>query len=123
MPIDPEDLPGHVIAYYGEYMRPGEFQEYKELISEAKRLTDELMSDYGARIEERPGKRLFYLTEDACADPRWQAYCERRVAFYQRTSDRILQDHEVFLNRCPYCNSLARTPTAKQCAKCYKRWG
>jgi hypothetical protein len=55
--------------------------------------------------------------------PRWQDYCERRLAFYQRASDRILRDHEVFLNRCPYCNSLARTPTAKQCGKCFKRWG
>ena len=123
MPIKPEDLPGYVVAYYGGYMRPEEFQEYKELTLEGKRLMKEFFSGYGARIEERPGKRRRYLTEDAYADPRWQAYRERRVAFYRRTSDRILQDHKVFLNRCPYCNSLARTPTAKQCGKCYKRWG
>jgi hypothetical protein len=123
MPIDPDDLQGYVVEYYGGYMRPEEFQEYQELISEEKRLFRELLSEYGARIEERPGGRWLYLTEDANADPRWQAYRERRVAFYKGASDRILQDHEVFLNRRPYCNSLARTPRAKQCGKCYKRWG
>jgi len=122
MPIEPDDLPGYVVIYYGQYMRPEEFEEFKELRLEGKRLMHELFSDYGARIEERPGKKRHYLTEEACADPRWRAYCEHRLAFYQSTSDRILQEHDVFLNRCPYCKSLARTPTAKQCGKCYKRW-
>src|SRR5688572_17170021 len=99
MPIKPDDLPGYVVAYYGGYMRPEEFQEYQELTLEGKRLIGELLSDYGARIEERQRSRRLYLMEDACADPRWQDYWERRVAFYQRTSDRILQDHEVFLNK------------------------
>ena len=122
MPIPPDDLPGYVINYYGGYMRPEEFQEYQELTLEYKRLMHELRSDYGERIEGGPVRYRHYLTEDAKADPRWQAYMDRRVAFYHRTSDRILQDHEIFLNRCPYCNSLARTPTARQCGKCFKRW-
>lgn len=65
-------------------MRPEEFQEYKELTLEWEQLTKELFSDYDARVEERPGSRRRYLTEDAYADPRWQDYCKRWVAFYQR---------------------------------------
>ena len=65
MPIDPDDLPGYVVEYYGGYMRPEEFQEYIELTLEGKQLMRDLFSDYGARIEERPGKRRLYLTEDA----------------------------------------------------------
>jgi hypothetical protein len=122
MPIEPDDLPGYVVEYYSGYMRPEEFQECIELQKEWTRLIHDLFSEYGARVEGGPVRYRRYLTEDACADPRWQAYCERRLAFYQRASDRIMQDHEVFLNRRPYCNSLARTPTAKQCGKCFKRW-
>jgi hypothetical protein len=88
MPIAPDDLPGYVVEYYAGYMRPEEFQEYKELMLEGKQLTRDLFSDYGARIEERPGKRWRYLTEDALADPKWQDYRERRVTFYQRTSEK-----------------------------------
>jgi hypothetical protein len=38
MPIDPDDLPGYVVAYYGKYMRPEEFREHQELMLEGKRL-------------------------------------------------------------------------------------
>ena len=37
---------------------------------------------------------------------------------------RILLEHKrnVFLNYCPKCNHLARTPRAKQCKKCEYEW-
>lgn len=45
-------------------------------------------------------------------------------AFRARTATRILKDHscEVFLNCCPQCHGLARTPTAKQCRFCGFDW-
>jgi hypothetical protein len=40
------------------------------------------------------------------------------------TRDRILRDHpdEVFLNRCPKCGALARTPQACLCPACNHTW-
>jgi len=38
--------------------------------------------------------------------------------------NRILRDNadEVFLNYCPRCHRLARTPWAKQCRHCFLSW-
>ena len=44
--------------------------------------------------------------------------------FAERTAKRILAEHQdsVFLNRCPRCQKLARTPTARQCRFCGNDW-
>jgi len=45
-------------------------------------------------------------------------------AFVLRTGQRILDDnrHRIFLNYCPECHKLARTPRAKQCRFCRHDW-
>jgi hypothetical protein len=45
-------------------------------------------------------------------------------AFVERTGERIFQENgdKVFLNCCPSCGKLARTPTAKQCRYCGCDW-
>ena len=45
-------------------------------------------------------------------------------AFRLRVRDRILAEHasEVFLNRCPQCGALTRTPTACLCPVCNHTW-
>lgn len=45
-------------------------------------------------------------------------------AFVQRTAERIHSEipEEVFLNECPNCKSLARTPQSKQCRHCGHSW-
>lgn len=44
--------------------------------------------------------------------------------FYVNVRERILREHsaEAFLNRCPQCGGLARTPRAKQCRHCFFSW-
>jgi|SRR3712207_1156882 len=44
--------------------------------------------------------------------------------FFKKVCDRILREHSdaVYLNLCPKCNSLARTPKATQCPKCLFSW-
>lgn len=44
--------------------------------------------------------------------------------FEIRVAERIMSEHskEVFLNNCPNCNKLARTPQAKQCRFCSFNW-
>ncbi len=46
------------------------------------------------------------------------------IQFVLTCAERILADHpdEVFLNLCPQCSKLARTPFAKQCRFCGHDW-
>jgi len=45
-------------------------------------------------------------------------------AYQQRVRDRVLKDHtkDVFINRCPQCNRIVRTPEAKLCLWCGHSW-
>jgi hypothetical protein len=45
-------------------------------------------------------------------------------AFRRRAATRVLTDHraEVFVNRCPRCNRVVRTPKAQQCLWCGFDW-
>jgi hypothetical protein len=45
-------------------------------------------------------------------------------AFHRRAAQRVLRERgdQVFLNRCPQCDRLVRTPKAKQCLWCGHDW-
>lgn len=45
-------------------------------------------------------------------------------AFLTRTAERILLEtpEKVFINKCPECGKLARTPYARQCRYCKHDW-
>jgi hypothetical protein len=45
-------------------------------------------------------------------------------AFRERTAQRILLQHrnEIFVNTCPSCGALPRTPRARQCRVCGHGW-
>jgi hypothetical protein len=45
-------------------------------------------------------------------------------AFELKTAKRIMEDNgdKIFLNNCPLCGKLARTPDAKQCRHCGHDW-
>ena len=44
--------------------------------------------------------------------------------FKINTAKRIAKDHPevLFMNNCPKCGKLARTPFAKQCQHCFHKW-
>ena len=44
--------------------------------------------------------------------------------FEMETAKKILEKYptQIFLNKCPKCNKLARTPYAKQCRFCSYTW-
>ena len=119
--LEPNDLPGYIVGHYSHFMTPEEASERKALFIEYKELCSELESEFG-RVPA--GKFTFKLPDESCNDQRWKEYNERRKRFFERTSKRILEEHKdaIHLNYCPYCGALARTPKAKQCGLCYKRW-
>jgi uncharacterized C2H2 Zn-finger protein len=49
---------------------------------------------------------------------------EGREVFLKNVAQRILRERsdELFFNHCPRCGALAKTPRAKQCAKCFHSW-
>ena len=64
---------------------------------------------------------------------RWGAQNDPEVAaslkqgvdlFRKRVKERLLQEHthEIFINRCPKCDRVVRTPRAKQCLWCGHDW-
>ncbi len=58
-------------------------------------------------------------------DPKVTALLENGVAaFMKNARDRVLREHigKVFLNNCPRCGELTKTPRAKQCPKCFFSW-
>jgi hypothetical protein len=44
--------------------------------------------------------------------------------FHRRAAQRVVREHadKVFLNRCPRCNRVVRTPKAQQCLWCGNDW-
>lgn len=59
------------------------------------------------------------------SDPEVLAALEDGVEIFRiRARDRIIRDHsdQVFINRCPSCQKIVRTPRAKQCLWCGYSW-
>jgi hypothetical protein len=125
MPIEPGDLSGYVLSYFPHLMTPDERQTRQDLLREYKQLVKQLGLEYGhVIIRKSQWSESRQLAKAAYQDARWTEYWERRAAFFHRTRQRILAQHpdDVWLNYCPFCHTLARTPTAKQCGKCFQRW-
>jgi hypothetical protein len=74
-----------------------------------------------AEVRAEGGPRARWLSDDA-------AVLELTAAgidpFRVRAAERILREHaaEVFLNLCPRCGGLTRTPRAKLCLHCGHAW-
>lgn len=62
-----------------------------------------------------------WLTDDPAA---LQLAREGWSMFLERTANRIFSEHrkDIFMNLCPRCHALARTPKAKQCRSCHYNW-
>ncbi|MGE0144388.1 MAG: hypothetical protein AB7I19_11415 [Planctomycetota bacterium] len=59
------------------------------------------------------------------SDPRvQQALAEGWPVFRTRARQRVPREHasSVFINRCPRCDRVARTPRARQCLWCGEDW-
>ncbi|MFD1602337.1 hypothetical protein ACFSJW_24655 [Flavobacterium artemisiae] len=46
---------------------------------------------------------------------------EEENLFFEKVIFRIISEEKVYINRCPYCGTLARTPYAER-AKCGHSW-
>lgn len=74
---------------------------------------------------ERYNKRVEFYKNDISKDAEvLQLLADGDERFYINSATRILKEtpDKVYLNSCPKCNQLARTPYAKQCKYCGYSW-
>lgn len=111
--MEPE-LVKYVIDHYGQFMTNDEKLAHQHVMalekaaySNSPTISDLVMNRFGSR--------------KAAVLKLLQGGPER---FRQKVVERILQEHasEVFLNNCPACGKLTRTPKAMQCPHCFHGW-
>jgi uncharacterized C2H2 Zn-finger protein len=109
--MDPQ-LASYLIGYYSRFMSKQEHLAYRHLLATmkaSKGLSDATAQKEVERIKPHPGKLI-------STDPEVLQLARGGMeAFVDSTATRILAEHanEVFLNHCPRCGRLAKTPKAR----------
>ena len=123
----------YVIVHFGHLMTADERRAHRHLLSSLPLTGAEQRLKDGIAWEEARGN---VLPEDVRSimvkrrsglsnDPEILRLASGGLeAFLERTAKRIFdEDREhIFLNNCPSCGALARTPQAKQCRFCGHDW-
>jgi type IV secretory pathway VirB4 component len=110
----------YVITYYGRFMTRNEMAAYRHLQAAMKATHGR--SDAAAQQEAQRHRTFSRLTT---TDPEILQLTDKGYErFVERTAERILAENEndIFLNFCPRCHELARTPKAQQCRVCGLDW-
>lgn len=110
---DNEELTSYVINYYPHLLTKVEAQALNSIIAEAKAKV------YGGQMAEHIRQNYVSTAPEVL-----RLLANGVHTFRQRVRDRILSEHknEVYLNRCPKCHALTRTPSACLCPKCNHTW-
>jgi hypothetical protein len=104
------NLAAYVVRYYGHFMTKQEQLASRHLMATEK------------AAHWQSGKTLSGLLSD---DPVvLDLIRDGSEVFMERTAGRILAEYrsEIFLNYCPGCGALAKTPKARQCRFCRHDW-
>lgn len=115
-------LGDYVLQHYPHLMTEHERTVHRHLTTLFKQRGDGLPAP-GTAADTGAVKGLFrkWLSDDpaviADAQAGWDGARERMA-------ERIVRDHpdEVYLNLCPACGALTRTPTARLCLSCGHTW-
>jgi hypothetical protein len=114
LPYDIDDLTYYIFKNYSGLMTTAEKGAYLALIMAYKGErcdSDKMKAHMRSRFESTDPESLALLKQGA-------------REFYIATRNRFLRDHgkEIFLNHCPKCGALARTPKACLCPACSHTW-
>ena len=113
MGLEETDLEQYIIIHYHHLLSDNEQAAYKHHITSEKALN--ASESFGKVILNKWG------TEDEdVLDLLKDGYDK----FKKCVSERILREvpNEVFINDCPECGKLARTPKARKCRFCGHDW-
>src|SRR5689334_21035226 len=110
LPHQIDELTRYLFDNYSRLMTAAEVMAHRKLMAEIK-------AEHSSSEDMKQYLRSLY----GSSDPQVAVLLDEGARkFYIATRDRILRDHvnEVFLNRCPKCGALARTPKACLCPSC-----
>lgn len=114
LPHEIDELTHYVFHNYFSLMTTAEMLAYKILMAErkAQSVSSESLKQHLRRQFGSSEPAVIALLEGGARE------------FLIATRDRILRDHpgDVFVNRCPKCQALARTPKACLCPTCSHTW-
>jgi hypothetical protein len=113
-------LANYVVRYFPDLMSDEELKAQRHLFATMK-VTGGRSDEMAQREAENDKFRSRMLsTEPNVLNLAEDGYQQ----FQLETAARILRDSggRVFLNLCPLCGTLARTPRAKQCRHCGHDW-
>ncbi len=107
------DLEQYLIIYYHSLLTLNEKLAYRHYLTTQK--AESSGSDFGKILIQTWGtrdKEALKLLEDGYD------------AFKKKIATRLLKEvpELIFINNCPKCKKLARTPEAKQCRFCGHDW-
>jgi hypothetical protein len=111
---DEDELTTYVWNHYARFFTPVEAKAGWAVHADAK-----------ARFGSPQVAEFIWKRHKLADDPAvMEALADGVEAFRRRTANRVLRDHasEVFVNRCPKCNRVVRTPRAQQCLWCGHDW-
>tara|TARA_R110000796_G_scaffold96719_1_gene202909 strand:+ start:309929 stop:310291 length:363 start_codon:yes stop_codon:yes gene_type:complete len=111
--MEETDIEQYIIIYYHNLLTMEEKLAYKHHITTEK--VENSSEEFGKILMKRWGttnKEALKLLEGGYGE------------FKKKVARRILSEtpDKVFINNCPKCGKLARTPEAKQCRFCGHDW-
>ena len=105
-----EHLASYILSYYNH------------LLTSEERAT---IQNFGRQWKSEHRSIFESAADKIAVDAKLRAlFAESVRPFNERLCERVLREHleELLLNYCPRCGALAKTPTAKQCHKCFFSW-
>ena len=114
LPHETDELTHYVFHNYSWLMTVAEKGAYKALMVERK-------AEHSSSDNMKRHLRLRFES----SEPAVVALLDKGAReFLIPKRDRLLRDHsgDIFLNRCPKCGALARTPKACLCPSCGHTW-
>jgi hypothetical protein len=112
-----KELIRYIIVHFPRLLTADEKMASRHIMSLLKLGDDDPENSSRAKLYRRRG----LLTDDPAV---LELLKDGNDMFEQRTCERIMAEcpEKVFLNNCPQCNRLARTPYARQCRYCGYNW-
>lgn len=112
---DDRELTNYILGHWCRLMTEFELRVSRAITARAKATA--------SRSAEMAG--VLNKTWGAVGDPAVEtALADGPEIFRRRVRDRLLSEHaaEIFINRCPSCGRVVRTPLARQCFWCGFDW-
>src|SRR5919202_6922767 len=101
-----DELASYIFNYYSHLLTPEERAAHRTILGELK-------IEHARSPDMKRALRESWVSTDPKVMALLQGGAE---SFWEGARDRVLREHrdEVFLNHCPRCGALAKTPTARQ---------